>query len=95
MRYDDPNVPVSAVLGIIGAIALFVIIVLVQALFYRMEDQELARKVYSQPYEALQTLDADQREQLGTYRYVNEREGVVRIPIQRAMELLASEAGGR
>jgi len=35
VRYDDPNVAASAVVGIISAILLFVIIVMLQALFFR------------------------------------------------------------
>ena len=92
MRYDDPNVPASAVIGIIGAILLFVIIVGLQALFYRMQEQELAAKVYSQPYEELRQLDASQLEQLNSYGWVDQQAGSVHIPIERAMEL---EAGSR
>ena len=90
MRYDDPNVPASAVIGIIGAILLFVIIVGLQALFYRMQEQELAAKVYSQPYEELRQLDASQLEQLNSYGWVDQQAGSVHIPIERAMELEAS-----
>ena len=92
MRYDDPDVPASAVVGVVGAILLVVIIVALQALFYSMEEQELAHKVYNQPYEALQQLDADQLEQLNSYGWVSEADGTVHIPITRAMELVAKEA---
>lgn len=91
MRYDDPNVANSALIGIVSAILLFVIIVVLQAFFYRAEQGELERKVLTQPYEALQRLDAQQLEQLNSYGWVNEAEGTVRIPIERAMELVAAE----
>jgi hypothetical protein len=91
MRYDDPNVQNSAVVGMVSAILLFVIIVLLQALFYRMEHGELDRKVYTQPYQALQQLDSSQREALNSYGWVSEQEGIARIPIARAMELIAEE----
>jgi hypothetical protein len=91
MRYDDPNVAASAVVGFISAILLFVIIVMLQAVFYRAEQSELLRKVYSQPNEALQQLDAVQLEQLNSYGWANQAEGVVHIPIERAMELVAAE----
>ena len=45
VRYDDPNVAASAVVGIISAILLFVIIVVLQAYFYGAEQSELERKV--------------------------------------------------
>jgi len=92
MRYDDPNVAASAVVGIIGAILLFVIIVLLQAWFYRAEQAEQYRKVFSQPYQELQTVDNEQLEQLGSYGWVSEPDGVVHIPIERAMQLVAAEA---
>jgi hypothetical protein len=91
MRYDDPNVATSAVIGIISAILLFVIIVALQAFFFTAEQQELEKKVYSQPYQALQQLDADQLELLNSYGWVSEADGVAHVPIERAMELVAAE----
>ncbi len=92
MRYDDPNVAASAVVGIISAILLFVIIVALQALFFQAERAELERKVYSQPYQALQQLDADQLELLNSYGWISEGDGVAHIPINRAMELVAAKS---
>ena len=92
MRYDDPNVAASAVVGIISAILLFVIIVVLQAYFYGAEQSELERKVWSQPYQTLQQLDANQLELLNSYGWVSEAEGTVHGPIQRAMELIATES---
>ena len=92
MRYDDPNVAASAVVGFISAILLFVLVVMLQAVFYRAEQRELVRKVYSQPYEALQKLDAVQLEQLNSYGWASQADGVVHIPIERAIELVAAES---
>ena len=91
MRYDDPNVAASAVVGFISAILLFVVIVILQAYFYRAEQGELEKKVYSQPYQALQQLDADQLELLNSYGWVSQADGVVHIPIERAIELVATK----
>ncbi len=91
MRYDDPNVAASAVVGVISAIALFVIIVLLQTWFYKAEEDERYRKVYSQPYQELQKTDNEQMEQLGSYGWVSENDGVAHIPIDRAMEIIAQE----
>ena len=92
MRYDDPNVAASAVVGIVSAILLFVIIVVLQAFFFGAERAEREKKVYTQPNQALQQLDAGQLEMLNSYGWVSESEGVVRIPIERAMELVAADA---
>ena len=92
MRYDDPDVPLSAVIGLIGAILVFVIIVALQAVFYNMEAAEYERKVTSQRDEELARLEAEQRESLATYRWIDQGGGVVGIPIERAMELVATES---
>ena len=91
MRYDDPNVAASAVVGVISAIALFVIIVLLQTWFYKAEEDERFRKIYSQPYEELQKIDNEQLERLGSYGWVSEGDGVAHVPIERAMELVVDE----
>ncbi len=92
MRYDDPNVAASAVVGIISAIGLFVIIVLLQTWFYRAEEDERYRKVYSQPYQELQKIDNDQLERLGSFGWISEGDGVAHIPIEQAMKLVVEEA---
>ena len=92
MRYDDPNVAASAVVGVISAIALFVIIVLLQTWFYNAEEDERYRKVYSQPYEELQKIDNEQLERLGSYGWISEPDGIAHIPIDRAMQLVADES---
>ena len=92
MRYDDPDVPASAVVGVVSAILLFVVVVALQALFFRMQEGERSRKVYEQPYEALQKLDADQLGTLTSYGWVDQQQGVARIPIERAMTLVVEES---
>lgn len=92
MRYDDPNVQKSAVVGIISAIVLFVVIVGLQALFYSMQHDELEAKVYRQSSEELRAVRAQQLEQLNSYGYVDPAAGAVHIPIERAMQLIAAEA---
>jgi hypothetical protein len=92
MRYDDPNVAASAVVGVIGAIGLFVVIVLLQTWFYRAEEGERFRKVYSQPYQELQKVDNEQIERLGSFGWISEGDGVAHIPIEQAMQIVAAEA---
>jgi hypothetical protein len=92
VRYDDPDVPASAVVGLVSAILLFVIVVALQALFYRMDEGERSRKVYEQPYEALQKLEADQLGTLNSYGWVDQQQGITRIPIERAMALVVAES---
>ena len=90
MRYEDPDVPASAVVGILGAILLFVIIVALQGLFYSMQNRELEAK--ANPYEPLRQLDADQIERLNSYGWVDQQQEIAHIPIERAMELVVVES---
>ncbi len=95
MRYDDPNVTVGVVVGIVGVILTFVSIVLLQALFFHMQEGEMERKVYRQTNEELRSLDAKQMETLNSYGWIDQAGGVVHIPIANAMKLVASEYTGR
>lgn len=91
-QLGDPNVPASAVVGLVGAILLFVIIVALQGLFYSMERAEFERKANETPFEDLARLDAEQLEMLNSYGWVDQQRGIVRVPIRRAMELVVAEA---
>ena len=91
MRYDDPNVTVGAVVGIVGVILVFVSIVLLQALFFNMKEGEMERKVYRQTNEELRSLDAKQMETLNSYGWIDQVGGGAHIPIANAMELVVAE----
>ena len=95
MRYDDPNVPVSVVVAIISAVLLFVIIIGLQAVYFSMQGTELDKKVLSRSNDALESVRAEQLEQLNSYGWVSQPEGVVHIPIDRAMELVVQEYQAR
>ena len=90
---EDPKSSPLAVIGVISAVLLIVIIVWLQAIFYRYEDAELRRKLYDQVPEELARLRAEQQEALYSYRWIDEKRGVVSIPIDRAMDLIAEESG--
>lgn len=89
-RDTDPNTPVTVVVGLVGAVLLFVIIVLLQALFYGAERGELARKVRGAGWDDLAGLRTEQEGLLHSTRWIDEKKGVVGIPIERAMELLVA-----
>ncbi len=87
-----PNVPATVAVGVIGAILLFVLVVVLQAVFYRAQEAERQAKVVAVPSEELVQLRSEQEALLGSYRWIDQANGVVGIPIERAMEL---EAAGR
>lgn len=92
MRYEDPDVSVIALIGICGAIFLFVLTVAIQAFFYSAERAEHVRKVVDQPNEELAQIEAQHIEQLNGYRWVAQDAGTVAIPIDRAMALVVEES---
>ena len=94
-RSEDPDTSTLALIGVVGAILIFVIIVLLQGLFYRVEQAEIDRKVLGQAPETLTRIRAEQEEGLRSYRWINEQEGIVSIPIDRAMELVVREMSDR
>ena len=89
----EPNTPLTALVGIVFAILLFVVVVLLQAFFYRAEQQENVRKVVAVAPEQLSQLRAQQQELLHSYKLVDPGKGVVAIPIDLAMTLVVSEGG--
>jgi hypothetical protein len=90
---SDPNTPVTLVVAVVGAILLVVVVVLLEAYFLRAEHEENARKVVAVAPEELAQARAAQLALLHSYRWVDEKQGIAAIPIERAIELVAAEQG--
>jgi len=87
----DPNTPVTLVVGAVGAILLVICVVLLQAYFHASEKQEALRKVVAIVPEELAQARAEQLGVLNSYRWIDEKAGVVGIPVERAMALVVAE----
>ena len=70
---------------------MFAIIILLEVMFYRIEARDRYEKDFSQPPAELTSLVQQQQARLAEYRWVDEKKGVVAIPIDRAMELVVAE----
>jgi hypothetical protein len=90
---QEPNTSVTAVVGLVFAILLFVVVVVLQAYFYRANEQENVRKVVAQAPEELSQLRSQQEEKLHSYKVLDPKEGVIAIPIDLAMKLLVRDGG--
>jgi hypothetical protein len=88
---DDLNTPKIAVVGFIGAIVVFALIILMQVMFYWAESQQHLVKDIDQPYLEVANLTADQQAKLAKYQWIDEKKKIVAIPIKRAMELVVDE----
>ncbi len=68
------------------------VIVGVSAYFEYIYQEAVFQKVLSAPGEQLKELRAREDGQLTKYSYADKQKGLVRIPVDRAMELFAQEA---
>jgi hypothetical protein len=88
---DDVNTPVIALVGFISALVFFAIIILLEVVFYWTESQQRYEQAVSQPPLELATLVHNQQARLAEYRWIDEKKGVVAIPIDRAMEMVVAD----
>jgi FlaG/FlaF family flagellin (archaellin) len=89
----DPSTSATVVVGIVGAILVFAIIVGLQALFYNLETDTVAQIQQAAGPGELDRERTAQVERLHGYRWIDQKAGVVGIPIDEAMKLVV-ESGG-
>jgi hypothetical protein len=87
----DPDALTTATVGIVGMILVVVVVVFVQGLYESMHDAEFEKKVVAEVPEELRSLRAAQRARLAETGWVDKSKGIVAIPIERAMALLAAD----
>lgn len=92
VKGGDPDTTMTVVVGIAGVIVVLLTIILLQALYLQTES-DLYAEVYREPLLDVVQVRAQQQELINGYLWVDRGLGIVRIPIDRAMELLAREAG--
>ncbi len=87
---NDVDTRAVFLVGALGVVLLILVVILLQMMFYRVES-DLYAKTYADPQLDVARVNAEQLELLGSYSYVDREKGIIRIPVQRAMELLARE----
>jgi hypothetical protein len=75
----------AMVIGTVGAL-IFVVLALAQFFNMAVRD-EIQDKVLAQPSSALRELHAREAADLSRYAWVDQKKGIVRIPVDRAVEL--------
>ncbi len=89
---DDPRVGATLFVGAIGIVILAALGIGLDALHRAASAREVRRKLLvSEPLEPRALAEQETR-RLGEYRWVDRERGIVAIPIERAMELVAAEA---
>lgn len=92
---DRPRL--AAILGASAATVLLLglVVVGVNELFRQMMTSEIEAKVLSRPSSELRELRAEEEAKLGRYQWVSKKDGVVRVPLARAVELTLADYRAR
>jgi len=89
---SEPNVRLIAIFGA-GTLVLLVVAVLALQYYYdRVLEEQVFVKIQEPVSQTLVDVRAREDEALHSYRYLDREKGTIRLPIERAMELLASES---
>ena len=91
LTHQDTNTTVIAVAGLVGAVLLVIALVWLKSYFFLVRNQVEEKQVLTVDNPKLKDLHAREHEELTTYGWVDKEAGTVRIPIERAMELVAAE----
>ncbi|MCS7182944.1 MAG: hypothetical protein NZ869_07530 [Thermoanaerobaculum sp.] len=94
MEHYEPKSGLVALVGVVSAVVLVAVILLLQAYYYRSFAREEVVKAVMVPGES-KTVRAEHLGQLEGYRVVDPVQGIVAIPIDRAMDLVLAEQGRR
>ena len=85
---DNVQVTKIALIGIVGAVITYAIGVCLTVMYYRMKDKLEAEKGTGSKQAAAIQIRADQRKELESWGWIDREKGIVRMPIDRAMQLL-------
>ncbi len=88
----EPNAKGLTTFILFAIVGLIVIFFATKAFFEVAMERQQDEAIASKPSEDLAALRAREEMQLKTYGYIDKSKGVVQIPLDRAMELVAKEA---
>jgi hypothetical protein len=90
-HYEDLNTTKIALIGFIGTVLVFAVILLMIVLFERHMAELEQTKVVDQPAVEYATLSSAQQGELATYRWIDREKKIVQIPIGQAMDIVLKE----
>ncbi|HEX4946176.1 MAG TPA: hypothetical protein VFZ34_05915 [Blastocatellia bacterium] len=91
---QEPKNPLIAFLLISSCIFVVAICAFFSWMFIVARDNEYNRKINQATYPDLQNLRKAEDTKLSSYQYLDQEKGIVRIPVERAIQLVAEEAKG-
>lgn len=78
--------------GILGVLLMVIIIVVIAGIFTKTSEKLVEEMVLKPQSVAIRELRAREAEELNSYKLLDPQKGVYRIPIDRAIEIMADEA---
>jgi hypothetical protein len=92
--YEEKDINLKSVFLVAGGVVVVIVIVVIvlNEFFIISKEEIIRRQVLAPESVALRELRAQEEELLGSYGVVDSEKGVYRVPIERAMRLLAEEA---
>jgi len=90
---QEANVPLVLTIGIVAGILIIVIIIGLQGWYQSQENDEMAYKADLFKNADLIDLKAAQTDNISHYRWVDNQNNVVSIPIERAMQVMIETNG--
>jgi hypothetical protein len=88
----EPNTKGLTIFIVLFLATLLLVIAATAVYFQFIHEGQQEQAVLARPSEELAALHAREDQQLKTYGYIDRKKGVVQIPLERAMELVAKEA---
>ena len=89
---QDVNLLKIALFGILGIIILIIVVILLVNYFTLIQEQVIYQEVLRPESSALRDLRVRETEELNSFAVLDSAKGLYRIPVERAMALLADEA---
>jgi hypothetical protein len=89
---QDVNLTKVFFFGILGVVILTVIVLFALDYFTAAKEEAVYEAVLKPQSAPLRELRAREEEELNSYAVLDAQKGIYRIPIERAMELMANEA---
>jgi hypothetical protein len=89
---QDPNARLIGLLGLATVAVLAGVVLALQYYYDTVREQQVYIRVLAPESEELMELRAREDAQLHSYEYIDREKGLVRLPVERAMELLAAES---
>jgi hypothetical protein len=89
----DPDALTTATVGIVGTILVIAAVVFLQGLYESVNRSEFQRKIVNEAPAELTQLRAAQQRKLHETAWVDKQNGIVSIPIEKAMALLVANPG--